>query len=336
MSRLCYCLLGIAIVVAVPTATLGAPSGPSIAINFGTEFGEEPNAVLGAAGVLRTENWNNVVGPMSEGPVGLVADVNGVSPPISTTVEWSTYNTWASEGLQGDPPGSVDEPNDAPAGSPDRALMLGYLDGDENISRNVNIEGLGPEFTGPGYDLYVYILGDNQNVERGGGYAISGDLIFFDDENPFVPVDRIEDVLGDQVIDFRSPGTARFDGDGDYVLNENYILFENLSTPNLNLQSIALYQEFDPNNPGFQCCKRAPINGIEIVARPDVVDVDLDDDNDVDGADFLLIQQTDPSLIPEWEAQYPSSLSALSSVPEPTSLVLLVSTLMLGIGRRRR
>ena len=56
------------------------------------------------------------------------------------------------------------------------------------------------------------------------------------------------------------------------------------------------------------------------------VDVDLDDDGDVDGTDFLLIQRTDPSLIPDWEAAYPGNSVALStvrSVPEPSTALLL-------------
>lgn len=54
-------------------------------------------------------------------------------------------------------------------------------------------------------------------------------------------------------------------------------------------------------------------------------DVDLDNDGDIDGADFLLIQQTDPSLIPDWQAQYPGSgsLAAATAVPEPGSLALI-------------
>ena len=54
-----------------------------------------------------------------------------------------------------------------------------------------------------------------------------------------------------------------------------------------------------------------------------VADVDLDNDGDIDGADFLLIQQTNPALIPDWQAQYPGSGSlAATAVPEPTSMAL--------------
>lgn len=66
------------------------------------------------------------------------------------------------------------------------------------------------------------------------------------------------------------------------------------------------------------------------------VDVDLDDDGDVDGADFLLIQQTNPALIPDWQAAYGGgSLSAATAVPEPSTLALL-GILALGFASSRR
>ena len=55
-----------------------------------------------------------------------------------------------------------------------------------------------------------------------------------------------------------------------------------------------------------------------------VADVDADNDGDIDGADFLLLQQTNPSLIADWIAQYPASASlAAAAVPEPTSVALI-------------
>lgn len=59
-----------------------------------------------------------------------------------------------------------------------------------------------------------------------------------------------------------------------------------------------------------------------------VVDVDLDNDGDVDGRDFLLIQRSNPSLTTEWQLQYGDEIavpleSLFVAVPEPVSLVLV-------------
>ena len=63
-----------------------------------------------------------------------------------------------------------------------------------------------------------------------------------------------------------------------------------------------------------------------------VRDTDLDDDGDVDGRDFLLIQRLNPALIPDWQALYGGQmitpLMAFSAiVPEPAtySLICLAS-----------
>jgi hypothetical protein len=54
-----------------------------------------------------------------------------------------------------------------------------------------------------------------------------------------------------------------------------------------------------------------------------VEDVDFDNDGDVDGADFLLTQRNDPSLIPAWQAQFGNLLVTPggneSAVPEPAT-----------------
>ena len=62
---------------------------------------------------------------------------------------------------------------------------------------------------------------------------------------------------------------------------------------------------------------------------------DIDNDGDVDGADFLEIQRMDLPLISDWESQFGSSSSlngAATAVPEPTGalLVLLAAVLMGG------
>lgn len=71
---------------------------------------------------------------------------------------------------------------------------------------------------------------------------------------------------------------------------------------------------------------------IDFAAPPSVpeLDLDLDNDGDVDGADFLLMQRQDPSLIPAWQSAYGSlaaSADAITAIPEPNSAALLIIAL---------
>lgn len=61
------------------------------------------------------------------------------------------------------------------------------------------------------------------------------------------------------------------------------------------------------------------------IATATPYDVDLDNDGDVDGTDFLLIQRSDPSLIPAWEFEYGSVTPVVAqAVPEPSSALFVI------------
>jgi len=168
------------------------PDGLSLAVNFGAD---EPmgarSDVLGAAGVLRTEVWNNLDGAAG-GPVVLVGDNKGVEEPTDVTIEWNATNTWASTGRG-------EENNTAPAGD-DRNLMTGYLDTAPGAA-TITVTGLDTVLEpGDTYTVYVYINGGVTG--RGGDYSIGDQVISVVDTDPF---------------------------DGTYVKDENFIVFEDLT-----------------------------------------------------------------------------------------------------------
>ena len=63
--------------------------------------------------------------------------------------------------------------------------------------------------------------------------------------------------------------------------------------------------------------------------------VDANGDGFIDGADFMILQRDNPSLIPQWTAQFgnPAVQGVVSAVPEPTSLGLLLLALAMLRGR---
>lgn len=66
--------------------------------------------------------------------------------------------------------------------------------------------------------------------------------------------------------------------------------------------------------------------------------VDVDNDGDVDGADFLAIQRNDPASINAWQAGYGTTPAAanVGVVPEPTAACLLLGAVAASVAVRRR
>ena len=142
-------------------------------------------------------------------------------------------------------------------------------------------------------------------------------------------------------------GVAQLDGELDVsllggfapVLND---LFTIISAPGGVIGTFAL-EDFSAAalDPGlaWDVLYNATNVQLQVVAGPNP---DLDNDGDVDGWDFLEMQRTDPSLTSVWESQYgtapaaAASLASLTSVPEPTSLVLLALAAPLMLRRSRK
>ncbi len=140
-----------------------------------------------------------------------------------------TAVTWSADGL-GSLPG-VDAPGN-------RRMMKGYLDSGAGKNTSlVTVTGLSNTYTSGGYDVYVYSDGDNGAVSRTGVYSI-GTANF-----------GAEDVPG-----------ANFAGTFKQATNSsgNYVVFRNLTGSSFTLKAT-------PRQTGTN--QRAPLNGIQIVAR---------------------------------------------------------------------
>lgn len=70
-----------------------------------------------------------------------------------------------------------------------------------------------------------------------------------------------------------------------------------------------------------------------------VASADADGDNEIDGADLLILQVNNPGLIPLWESQFGTMVEELvqapTSVPEPGLTGLLIAATLGIVGRRR-
>jgi MYXO-CTERM domain-containing protein len=198
-----------------------------LSINFGTDRADATLLPTDSTGVVPAANWNNEAGAVG-GPAAVV-DSNGAA--TTATVQWSSQlGTWATSGLG--------EENNGFAGA-DRTMMMGYLDTDARAT-TVTVVGLGPEFTGPGYDVYVYALGGVASG-RGGDYTITGQTLIGDSDS--------------------FPSTFNQDLGVDHNDVGNYLVFRGLSDPDFTLSAVGTTP--------VGGTVRAPINGIQIVSIPE-------------------------------------------------------------------
>ncbi len=76
---------------------------------------------------------------------------------------------------------------------------------------------------------------------------------------------------------------------------------------------------------------------LEVINALDAVDANMD--GVINGLDFLWLQRHQPGLIPLWQSLYPvgpEPLAAASTVPEPTTMGLLLFGTLLATNKRRR
>jgi hypothetical protein len=225
----------------VPQSQLHSSSpNATVPTSIGLKFGaNEPPGVGSAlapsdtAGVVSQANWNNLFGNIGTS-TNIISDSQGNPKVTSVTVSWSSPGTWSSTG-RGEENNNFD--------GADRTLMTGYLDTtDSSLGQaKVTVGGLGPEFTTGGYDVIVYCLGGVGG--RGGAYSIGSTTLF--GTSAVFPSAQAQD----PGVDLNDVGT--------------YVKFTALHHSSFTLTANADSSVY-PGLVNF----RAPMNGIQILARP--------------------------------------------------------------------
>jgi hypothetical protein len=175
-----------------------------------------------SAGVVASANWNSATGNSRAAALNLV-DQNGTATTANVT--WTSDNTWSLP--IADSPGNT-------------RMMAGYLDTGSGNPITIDVSGL-PAATN-GYDIYVYIDGDNGNAARTGTYAISGSGITTTS------------------IAVTDPANTNFNGSFQQSTGStgNYVKFT--------IEATAFRVTATPDQ-SSDSVKRAAVNGLQIVAR---------------------------------------------------------------------
>jgi hypothetical protein len=203
------------------TATISNAAARAVSINFvgnGT-----PMASSESAGVIAKTNWNNATG-----------NINTSFPLVDET---GTQNG-ATVSYTGDNPWAV--PIADTAGN--FRMMRGYLDTGNQSPSSITVAGLPVSSTG--YDIYVYVDGDNETSTVTGTYTISGTGIVTTS------------------IRATDPGNTNFNGSFIQASNSNgnYVKFSNI-------QDTAFTLTATPTT-ASDGVLRAPVDGIQIVPSP--------------------------------------------------------------------
>ena len=276
------------------------------------------------AGVVPQPNWNNLELNTGTDVGGLVLSTGAAS---GATVSWNGPNTWRS----------TTGNNAFPAG-PNRVLTAGYLDTNNTAegAATVTVNNLDAALRTPAYDVYVYFVSDS-GADRGGGYTLNDGInsVLKYGSTMASPSSFIED-----------PGT-----DVNNSIDGTFLRFRRMTGSSFTLTGDATLTT--PN--GF----RAPINAVQIHARPQRGDVN--GDGSVNITDFHIIRsnlfktgQTDEqgdifgsggivdfADYREWKshaspAAVAASVALLGGVPEPSSGMLLALGAGLALVARRR
>ena len=181
------CLFSMFVGSLVVGGDLVAQETVTIPINFAAD--EPPgigSEVEGAAGILGSQDWNNL--ELNFGIAGDLIDSNGNE--TNASIIWESNNTWASAPVDGQGRSENNIEDSVPTG-PDRLLMTGYIDSNDVDRFCTPDESNNPLFGGPNwcganrvivgglpygdqpYEVILYLNGGVPN--RSGLYQLNND-----------------------------------------------------------------------------------------------------------------------------------------------------------------
>ncbi len=148
----------------------------------------------------------------------------------------------------------------------------------------------------------------------------------------------LDAIVGSGDTSFLTMDVAVFGGASSLEAGSSASFTASLDTSTLGtFSAIYTFSFSDEDLPGVSSLGQLELTLMGTVEESMVETADFNGDGDVDGSDFLLIQNTDPALIPLWESEFGiPSLSSNSAVPEPSTLFLLSLAWTLFNGRVRR
>lgn len=213
---------------------------------------------------------------------------------------------------------------------------------DINIfDHNTTAEGAAGEFS-DGVN-YVYLPYDSENLVAG-QVNDDGSIVNSTDTNDFTLTRQADgeyllQIVGKDYDDGMLLLNAK--GEGDSV--DNSLVYERSGNDFLILGLDMVATTSELVNPEDTAFSFAFIDfTVDLMAPSSPLDGDFDNDNDVDGADFLAWQRGFPGTfdsgdLADWQMNYGGGpLPAAQSVPEPTSAILCVLALMMLANQQTR
>ena len=239
-------------------------------------------------------------------------------------------------------------------------LQFGDIGFDLSFDMELNFGSIFPRkeagirIQGNASDAITFLATSNGPSAEGGAVFVGGSSFIFRNFNDVGIYANDGDILNMRVIyvppvrDENNPNTVIVPGNYEVRVSENGgaeaihgpFDFTNTQQGLFGETEFWFAQQWQGDTENANDFATATYSNI-VWGNPFAATADIDDDGDVDGTDFLMIQRDDPGLIPQFQTDYGMTgltVAATGTVPEPGSLATLAIGLSLlgGFCRRRK